>query len=352
MTYKDLISSIDTGENQIFLVYGEEKYIIDEILSYVKSRLDRVFLDLNLTVVDDKNVDMDKLVETLESTPFIDNKRLVIIKNSEFFKTGSKNFSKEDEKKLVSYIENPAASTILIFVPGEIDKRSSIYKAVKKNHTVYEAVKLDHNQMVKWCNEIIKKNGFSISLSELDYFIDKTGYFYKDSLKNLQDIENELKKLSFVYQSKGKIENSDIDSVVIQNFESNIFKLIDYIFKGNPKDSLILYNGLIKNEESALMVLTMISRQILIIAKYFLLSQKGYTQAMAAQKLSVHPYVLKKAAEQASKIDYGFCIKMLNLCLDTEYRIKTGQISENIGVELIIGKISQKIKALKQRVNI
>lgn len=352
MTYKDLISNIDGRKNQIFLLHGEEKYIIDEILSYVKSRLNSIFLDLNLTVVDDKNADMDKLIETLESTPFIDDKRLVIIKNSEFFKTGSKSFSKEEEKKLISYIENPAASTIVVFVPAELDKRSSLYKAIKKNHCVYEAVKLDQGQMIRWCSDIIKKNRFSISPSELDYFIEKTGYFYKDSLKNLQDIENELKKLSFVYQSKGKIENIDIDNVVIQNFESNIFKLIDYIFKGNPKDSLILYNGLIKNEESALMVLTMISRQILIIAKYFLLSQKGYTQSMAAQKLSVHPYVLKKAAEQASKIDYSFCIKMLNLCIDTEYRIKTGQISENIGVELIIGKISQKIRELKQNVRI
>ncbi len=352
MTYKDLISSIDMKKNQIFLVYGEEKYIIDEITSYAKSGLSKAFFDLNLTIIDDKTPDMDKLIEILESTPFIDDKRLVIIKNSDFFKTGSKCFSKEDEKKIIAYTENPSAFTTVIFVPAELDKRSSLYKAVKKNHIIYEALKLDHNQMIKWCDKIIKKNNFSLPASELDYFIDKTGYFYKDSLKNLQDIENEIKKLSFIFQSKGNIDTVDIDAVVIQNFESNIFKLIDYIFKGNPKDSLILYNGLIKNEESALMVLTMISRQILIIAKYFLLSQKGYTASMAAQKLSVHPYVLKKAAEHASKIDYGFCIKMLNLCLDTEYRIKTGQISENIGVELIIGKISQKIKSLKQRINI
>jgi len=36
---------------------------------------------------------------------------------------------------------------------------------------------------------------------------------------------------------------------------------------------------------------------------------------------------------------------LLNLCLDTDYRIKNGQINEKIGVELILTKICQRIKS-------
>ena len=95
------------------------------------------------------------------------------------------------------------------------------------------------------------------------------------------------------------------------------------------------------------MILTMFGKQLSMITKYHILKAKGYNEALIAQKLSVHPYALKKAGIHSQKLKYKEALVLLNLCLDTDYRIKNGQINERIGVELILTKICQRIKTEK-----
>ena len=347
MNYKDLLKNIDNEKDKVYLIYGEEAYRIDSILDYFKNKLEPAFRDFNLTVIDDKVIDIDRIIENFESVPFMDKNRIVVIKSSEFFKTGTKGLAKEDEKKLLAYLENPAETTIVLFCPPEVDKRSSLFKLLKKNHCIFEANKLEMNELKLWCKAVLKKSNTIISDLELESFIEKTGYYYKESGKNLRDLENELVKISALYQKQGKITIQDIDLVILQNFENNVFRLIEDTFSGDFKKALIEFNHIIDSGESALMILTMFGKQLSMITKYHILKAKGYNEALIAQKLSVHPYALKKAGIHSQKLKYKEALVLLNLCLDTDYRIKNGQINERIGVELILTKICQRIKTEK-----
>ena len=344
MNYKDLLKSIDNNEQNICLIYGEETYTIELIIDYLKNKLALPFKEFNYTIIDDKVIDVNKMIENFEAVPFMDSNRIVVVRNNEIFKTGSKALAKYEEKKLVEYLDNPSNSTIVLFCPSEIDKRSSMYKLLNKKHVVYEADKLGQSDLRVWCIDILKKAKASIESRDLEYFIDKTGYFYKESSKNLKDLENELLKLSAIYYEKGKINAEDINLITIENFENNIFKLIDDAFLGHYKEALLGFNHMIDAGESALMVLTMIGKQLSMVIKYHMLRNKGFNESLIAQKLSVHPYALKKAISHSKKITYKEALVLLNLCLDTDYRIKNGQIQERIGVELIIAKIYQRVR--------
>ena len=326
MNYKDLLKSIENEDESICLLYGEESYIINQIINYLKNKLTASFKDFNFTLIDDKNIDVSKMIENFEAVPFMDTHRIVVVKSSEIFKTGTKGLAKDQEKKLIDFLENPYNSTIVLFCPLEVDKRSAMYKIVKKKHLIFEANKLSQSELKIWCNSKLKKTNSSIENRDLEYFIEKTGYFYKESSKNLKDLENELLKLSAVFQEEGKITSENIDLIVIENFENNIFKLIDDTFLGNYKDALIEFNHMLDAGESALMVLTMLGKQLSMVIKYHMLRNKGYNEALIAQKLSVHPYALKKAVSHSKKLTYKEALLLLNLCLDTDFRIKNGQI--------------------------
>ncbi len=343
MNYRDLLKNIDDEKNRVYLIYGEETYRIEETQEYFKNKLETAFRDFNFTVIDDKILDVDKMIENFESVPFMDKNRLVVIKNSEIFKTGTKGLSKEDEKKILLYLENPSETTVVLFSPSEVDKRSVLFKNIKKNHCIFEANKLELPELKSWCRSVLKKSGAIIGDLELANFIEKTGYYYKDSEKNLRDLENELIKLSALHQKQGEITAGDIDLVVFQNFENNVFKLIDDTFIGDLKEALIGFNHIIDSGESALMILTMLGKQLSLINKYHILKSKGYNESLIAQKLSTHPYTVKKAGIHSQTLGYKEALTLLNCCVDTDYKIKNGQINEKTGVELLLTKIYKKI---------
>lgn len=91
------------------------------------------------------------------------------------------------------------------------------------------------NELKLWCKAVLKKSNTIISDLELESFIEKTGYYYKESGKSLRDLENELVKISALYQKQGKITIQDIDLVILQNFENNVFRLIEDTFSGDFK---------------------------------------------------------------------------------------------------------------------
>lgn len=69
MNYKDLLKNIDNEKDKVYLIYGEEAYRIDSILDYFKNKLEPAFRDFNLTVIDDKVIDIDRIIENFESVP-------------------------------------------------------------------------------------------------------------------------------------------------------------------------------------------------------------------------------------------------------------------------------------------
>lgn len=72
MNYKDLLENIDNEKDKAHLIYGEEAYRIDSILDCFKNKLEPAFRDFNLTVIDDKVIDIDRIIENFESVPFMD----------------------------------------------------------------------------------------------------------------------------------------------------------------------------------------------------------------------------------------------------------------------------------------
>ena len=61
--------------------------------------------------------------------------------------------------EMCAYIENIPDTTCLLFVETEVDKRSRMYKAVKKYGYIAEMVRQDSAQLGRWAAGILAKNG-------------------------------------------------------------------------------------------------------------------------------------------------------------------------------------------------
>ena len=92
MNYKDIINNIKNNSfENMYLFYGREYYLIENAIKVFKSSLNSSMLDFNLDIIDGKETTLDATISSIETLPFMDERKIVIIKDFELLKGKKKN---------------------------------------------------------------------------------------------------------------------------------------------------------------------------------------------------------------------------------------------------------------------
>ena len=130
------------------------------------------------------------------------------------------------------------------------------------------------------------------------------------------------------------ITKEDIDNVVRENIEDNIFELTNAILDKNVSKSIKIYNDLLLMGEEPIKLIVMVANQFRLILQVKLMVKNGYKQIDMASKIKEHPYRVKLALASNYSIDDLISnIKRLYV-LDKD--IKYGNIDKNFGFELFL----------------
>lgn len=137
---------------------GEEPYYIDKISDFIEDNvLDDAEKGFNQMVLYGRDVTIDDIVSNAKRYPMMAEKQVVIVKEAQ-------DLSRSIEK-LLHYAENPQPSTVLVlnYKYKKLDKRKTLYKALKKVGVVFESKKLYDNQVPDWIRRVLKGQGYDIS---------------------------------------------------------------------------------------------------------------------------------------------------------------------------------------------
>ena len=344
MNYKDIIKSVNNRDfKNMYLFYGREYYLIENSINAFKNSLNESMLDFNLDIIDGKEIILDQAISSIETLPFMDDKKIVIIKDFELLKGKKKNFTDSDEKYLIDHLDNIPESTILIFVVyGDIDKRKNIVKKISQNGIVCNCDKLSDMDLFKWVKKKFEAREVRIENSQIMYFIDSEGYRDKSSEKTLSDLDNEINKISSFVGKGNQVTNEVIDKLSQKKVENDIFKLIDYIGEKNSSNAIRILNDMIQEGESVLGIFAMIAKQFRVVMQVRQFQAEGYTSKVIAEKLKLHSFVVGKALKQASNFSDDIIIDMLNYILESDYKIKNGLIKDTLAVEILVSKYCQR----------
>jgi DNA polymerase III subunit delta len=340
MEYKDIVRNIKEGSfKKVYLFYGREFYLLENITKVFKESLNESMLDFNLSALDGREIMLDQLISSIETLPFMDDRKIVLVKDFELLRGKRKNFSEEDEKNLTDYIHNiPDTSTLVFIVYGDVDKRKGLVKKISKEGIVFNCDKLNDIELFKWVKNKFKKKEVVISDSEVMYFIEKEDYRSKNSDKTLSDLENEINKI-VSFTGKEKVVTKDtIDKLSQRKVENDIFKLIDAIGSKNSSYALKILDDMILEGESVLGIFAMISRQFKIVMQSTYLQNKGYSSKLIAEKINVHPFAVTKALKQSNNFSDDTILSLLNDILESDYKIKNGLMKDTLAIEIIVSK--------------
>ncbi len=342
MTYTKIINCIKKNEiKNIYLFYGEEVYLINNVLEKLKAKLvEPSFEQLNFVIIEGEEASYEKIIDACETLPFMAEKKLVYVKDLDIFRGKSKQFSEIEEKQFAEYISQIPKSTSLVFYGNtSIDGRKKIIKEIKKHGDLIEFTKLREDEFNKWIISAFKNFGKTIKPKELALLKNALDYLGRSPSQNLLDVENEIKKLISFMGERAELENEDINKVLGSSFQNDIFNLLDSIEKRNSVESIKRLNYILEEGEPILKILTTLGNQMKNILSSKLLVEEGYSSKMIASKLKIHPFVASKCARQSKNFTIGELINLLNKFLDADLKIKSGMMDEKLVMEMLVLEI-------------
>ncbi len=210
-TYDQIIQQIDKKTfAPVYLLHGTEPFYIDQLSNYFEENsIDKDQQDFNQVTFYGKDSDAEEIATNAKEFPFGSDKRVVIVKEAKDLK----NFD-----KLISYVEKPSTTTILVLCYKYQDAKAAICKAVEKNGVVFKSSKIQDYKIAEWVLNRAKNYNFKINSESANILSEHIG-------NDLSRIDNEFKKLQIFLPPESEITPSLIEKHIGISKEYNIFEL-------------------------------------------------------------------------------------------------------------------------------
>lgn len=322
----------------IYLFYGVEEYL----KKYYTDTIEKILVNedmktLNVITLEGKIEDR-KVIEACETMPVFSERKVVVVKNSGFFKSKKKSGEQVREetpqnKELETYLRNIPDHVCLIFYETEINKNLKILNVIKNNGLIVEFPFQKPADLVKWVVKVFRSYGKDIGNIAASRLVDSCE-------QAMNDILNEIEKVVLYIGDRTKVTENDVEIICTKSIKSRIFDLTDAIVEKNGIRALKFLDDMLALKEPVLKIFYMITRQFRQILEMKLLMEEGMGSVEAASRMGVTAYTAGKLSKQAR----NFTVKKLKDALEEslmlDAAIKNGRLEDRTAVELLIAKFA------------
>lgn len=319
--------------SSIYLLYGEEKYLIENDIKKIKKIFGELIKGINYILIDENNI--DEIISDIETPAFGYSRKLIIAKDTGLFKKDGKKKNAKTvniREKLNEYIKNNIniinEMVVVIFTEDDVDK-NELFKTIDK---IGCTCKFDYQKPIelqKRIKAICQAYKVNIDNFTLQYFIESCG-------TSMQDLINEIRKLIEYVGTNGTIQKEDIDKLSIKQIDSVIFDLTDNLGKKNIKNAMEVLQNLLYLKEPIQKILVTLYNHFkkLYLVKLALKYNKDVTQVLNLKPNQT--FLVSKYKNQASYFNEKDLRIILKELADLDYKYKIGLIDINIGLETIL----------------
>ena len=305
----------------VYLIYGDEAYLRENYKRTLIKALVNPGDNLNYNVFRGADTDMEAVLSLAVTLPFMAEKRVILVQDSELFNKTS------DE--LADYIENPSEDTVLIFEEEKVNANNRSFKVAKGAGYCVKAERYDSKKLPSWVAADFKRYGKKVSGSAVDLLIERAG-------TDMTALDMEVTKLvSYVGDREGVFDD-DVMKMVHRSPSASVFQMIEAVVDRRLDRAVGLYYDMLSGEESPFGIRSLIERhfRILLIVKDMADQKADNTEISAAAGISEK--IVWKYEKQAKKYSRVKIKNVLSECTRTERAIKQGRIADKTAVELLL----------------
>ncbi|GAB6169623.1 DNA polymerase III subunit delta [Clostridium carnis] len=336
--------NFDLLENQVkkneiknsYIFCGLDEELIKEGINLLVDKVvDKSFQDLNYIKLDGMTTTFEDILNACETMPFMGDKKVVVVYRADFLKEKTDSSGTKIYTEINKYLKDMPPYTILIMYYLFNDKRDTPKKNKKLNNldkisTVVHFDKLKRDRYEKKIEELFKLQGKSIGKIEIKYFVEKVQ-------NNFDVIKREVDKL-ISYTNGREIKRSDIDKLIPNSSEDDIFDLIDLISQRKAERAIDLMDQLLFKADQHMLIITNIENNFKRLYEIKILMSKGKRADDIASKFKLPTFICEKLMRQCDKFTIKQLQELLKLCLETERKIKSSGVDKQTEMELMLFK--------------
>ncbi|HEY3040392.1 MAG TPA: DNA polymerase III subunit delta [Pyrinomonadaceae bacterium] len=244
----ELDQSLRAGRLQpVYLLVGCETYLRDSAArnladTALSGTLLREFNESSFSLLTDSAM---AAIAAAEQLPMMSERRVVRIKD--FAK-----LRETDEEIIIRYLGRPVASTVMLFVADDLDKRKKLTKALLTSCAVVEFPAVKDAEAKAWARMRLKELKTIADDRVLSKIVSLVG-------TNLQALRSELDKLAAASLESRQITMELVDQLIGRSRELSNFDLGDHLVAGDRRRALETLHRLLEDEVPPVMLLGLIA---------------------------------------------------------------------------------------------
>lgn len=323
--------AINANDEQVYLFTGTSEI-------FIKNRMNRIIqsYDAKETSVIKYDMEITPLSTVLTdilTIPFLEKQKIIILRRPRFLKNVHQD-EKNSVKEFIKYLKNPIETTILLIdaTNMNISNTNEIYKTLKNTAFIVNYDNSEEIEIKGWIIRTLALNNIEIRDDALNLFLDSVN---GDQTR----MEHEIDKLISFGIHDGIITTEDIKTLVSQDVNKEIYSLIKEIIKKDTVKVNSIYSKLASNTKDVMGIIALISstfRELLTTAR---LLKKGYSQNDIAKFYGISSGRAYYIVKDAKSFNINDLEDNVNKLAELDFKIKSGQIDKNTGIELFLLQI-------------
>ena len=295
-----------------YLFEGVEENIKAATLqSLRKAILPEGMEELNESVMDAPAT--DAIIAACETLPFLADKRLVIVREHPALMGRA-----DADERLISYIPNVPESAVLVFLcQGKADARKKLYGAIKKVGGIVTFAALTDAELNAWIVKTFAGLGKSVTPQTASVLAFTVG-------SDTALLRREIEKLAALAGDRDTVTEEDVHAVATRSVECTVFEMVDAVVAGQQGKAFGLLRDMLTTGSDRLGILAMLLRQFRLMQHIKIMQFEKLPAGEVKQRLGIAPFAAERCMRQASGYTGGQVKRAVQICLNAEYKVKSG----------------------------
>lgn len=325
MDRREFLSRLESNQiPSVLLFEGEEAWLKQSAVEALRKALLPAGLEeLNETRME--SPDADALIAAAETVPFMADRRLILIRDHPALVGRG-----EADDRLVDYLPRVPPTAVLLFdCVQKPDARKKLYTVIKKLGGVVTFSALKGPELTTFVTSAFRDRGKECDERTADHLIFLSG---PDTARLLTEID----KISSLHPEIKSVSPDDVRALAVPSVESTVFQMVDAVVSGQESRAFSLMHAQLRSGENRVSILSMLLRQYRLMQHIKIMQYEKKREQEILSALNMGSYIGSQYIRQASAWSNLQIRQAVQICLDADYEIKSGQLNQEGALEAVM----------------
>jgi DNA polymerase-3 subunit delta len=326
----DIAAAVARGEIDPVYCLSGERFLVEATFVAIRDAVLAAAgpaAGFNHDAFDLKESGVEPLVATARTLPMMAKRRLVVGKGIDLVKA-------DQLDALVEYLADPNPATCLVLVGDKVDVRFKVFVALRKAGFLHVFAPLRDQALGAWLRAEARARQIDLSSDAASLLAELAG-------PELGRLSQALEQLSLYTGGTRAITVDDVEDLVAETRQRNVFELTKAIGAGDVPRALFLLANMLRNREPALKIQFMLARQMRQIWRAKELTAAGAARGEIAAAVGMSPYFLDDVLLPARRMTHGALARAFDRLYEADRALKSSRVDGDLIVSRLVQSLAE-----------